>query len=346
MIPGISSGRNVLKENPMNGPGQRKKTRKDEKGRLWPVGYVLLFFLAAGFVLRLATGMPSYIGLMGVIGLFTALGLFLHRTLNRRRKTLGHHISLTAIGTGLFFGAGIFGRQNLQLEGLFFNLFLGIMGAGLVHYLVAKIVGPLFVGRLWCGWGCWTFAFLNLLPFKQAKGNAGSAPHSPFRTIFFLLSLGLVASLVFLGGYAPGEDWETTRAYLWFIGGNLLYFAGGVILAFVHKDNRAFCKFLCPITVILKLTGRLSLMKVGGTSVPCNECGACVTRCPMNIDIPGYIAHGRRVLSSECVLCRQCVATCPYGSVELTLGLDAGRRDLFAAKPTAGTKTAAGSGPT
>jgi polyferredoxin len=303
---------------------------KSSKGRQWPAVYVLLFFLTAGMVLWLFLKMPSYLILMGAIGLFSALGLLLHRALPRARKPIAHHVSLLAVGSGLFLGAGVFGKQNLQLEGLFFNIFLGIMGAGLIHYIVAKIIGPLFVGRLWCGWGCWTFAVLNLLPFKAAKGKAEPAPYSKLRPAFFLFSLGLVAVLVLGFRYAPGEEWQTTRAHVWFIGGNLLYFGAGVALAFAYKDNRAFCKILCPITTILKISGRFSLLKIGGTSVACNECGACVKRCPMNIDIPAYIAHGRRVLSSECVLCRQCVATCPYGSVELTLGLDAGRRDLIA----------------
>jgi len=148
-----------------------------------------------------------------------------------------------------------------------------------------------------------------------------------------LVSLALVAFLALKVGYAPGEEWKTTQAHLWFLGGNLVYYVSGVILVFVLKDNRAFCKILCPITPILKVTGRLSLLKIGGTKIPCNECGACVKRCPMNIDIPAYVAHGHRVLSSECVLCRQCVATCPYGSVDMSLGLDAGRKDLFESSP-------------
>ncbi|MGE5740947.1 MAG: 4Fe-4S binding protein, partial [Candidatus Aminicenantes bacterium RBG_16_66_30] len=291
------------------------------------------FFLTAGLLLWLALKMPSYLFLMGTIGLFSALGLVLHRSLSRKKKTLAHTISLLSIGLGLFFGAGLFGKQNLQLEGMFFNVFLGIMGAGLVHYLVAKIVGPLFVGRLWCGWGCWTFAVMNLLPYKKTKGEAGRAPYSTLRSFFFLLSLGLVALLVLRLGYNPGEDWKTTHAHVWFLAGSSLYLVLGAVLAFVYKDNRAFCKILCPITTILKVTGRFSLLKIGGTPVACNECGACVQRCQMNIDIPAYIAHGRRVLSSECVLCRQCVETCPYGSVDLTLGFDAGRKDLFEGRP-------------
>jgi polyferredoxin len=305
------------------------KSAGTAQGRLWPVAYVLLFFLAAGVILWRTLKMPSYLFLMGIIGAFTALGLFLHRTLSRRRKTTAHYVSLIAIGAGLFFGAGIFGRQNQQIEGFFFDLLLGLTGGALVHYLVAKIVGPLVVGRLWCGWGCWTFAFLNLLPFKRSKGKAKEAPYSVLRYAVFLFSLGLVAFLVLGIGYAPGADWKTTQAPLWYLGGNLLYFGAGAALAFAYKDNRAFCKILCPITVFLRTSGRFSLLKIGGTSVACNSCGACIKRCPMNIDIPAYITRGKRVLSSECVLCRQCVATCPYGSVELTLGLDAGLRDIF-----------------
>lgn len=302
------------------------------KGRLWPAAYALFFFLAAGTILWFVQDMPSYFFLMGAIGLFTALGLVLHRSLGRSRKPAAHHVALLAVGSGLFFGAGVFGKQNLQLEGLFFNLLLGLPGAGLVHYLVAKVVGPVLVGRLWCGWGCWTFAVMNLLPYKKSKGRARTAPYSTaVRTAFFLLSLGLVAVLVWKLGYNPGEDWETTQAHLWFLGGNLIYFSAGAVLAFIYRDNRAFCKVLCPVTAVLKVTGRLSLLKVGGTEVECNSCGACVKRCPMNIDIPAYITRGRRVLSSECVLCRQCVATCPYGAVDLTLGLDAGWKDLFPA---------------
>ena len=37
-----------------------------------------------------------------------------------------------------------------------------------------------------------------------------------------------------------------------FLMGNALYYIIGIILAFKLKDNRAFCKYICPITVFLK----------------------------------------------------------------------------------------------
>ncbi|MFB5625007.1 MAG: 4Fe-4S binding protein [Nitrosopumilus sp.] len=38
----------------------------------------------------------------------------------------------------------------------------------------------------------------------------------------------------------------------------MIYFTSAIILAYTLKDNRAFCKYLCPITAILKITSRFS----------------------------------------------------------------------------------------
>ena len=37
-----------------------------------------------------------------------------------------------------------------------------------------------------------------------------------------------------------------------FLAGNALYYLVGIVFAFMFQDNRAFCKYLCPITVFLK----------------------------------------------------------------------------------------------
>jgi len=48
--------------------------------------------------------------------------------------------------------------------------------------------------------------------------------------------------------------------------------------------------------------------------------------------IPAYITQGKRSSTPNAFSAGRCVATCPYGSVELTLGLDAGGKDLFSAE--------------
>ena len=47
-----------------------------------------------------------------------------------------------------------------------------------------------------------------------------------------------------------------------FIIGNILYYTVGIILAFAFKDNRAFCKYICPITVFMKPMSYFSLLRI------------------------------------------------------------------------------------
>ncbi len=47
-----------------------------------------------------------------------------------------------------------------------------------------------------------------------------------------------------------------------FIIGNVLYYVVGITLAFVCKDNRAFCKYICPITVFMNPMSYFSLVRI------------------------------------------------------------------------------------
>ncbi len=124
------------------------------------------------------------------------------------------------------------------------------------------------------------------------------------------------------------ESKSITELY-WLLAGNAIYYATGIILAFRLKDNRAFCKYVCPIPTILKVTTRFSLLKIRGNIEKCNECGACMKTCPMDIQILDYVKMGFRVLSTECILCQTCVNACPTGALKVSFGLDIGGRELL-----------------
>ena len=70
-----------------------------------------------------------------------------------------------------------------------------------------------------------------------------------------------------------------------FVIGNILYYVIGIILAFLFKDNRAFCKYLCPITVFLKPASYFSLVRVKCNVEKCISCGKCKRVCPMDVDV-------------------------------------------------------------
>ncbi len=244
--------------------------------------------------------------------------------------------TILAVGASLFAVSLALGR-NVQLEGLFFGVLTGVTVGAVVHYGL-KLMITLVFGRVWCGWACWTGALLDQLPFRKSAGWLRGGWRD-LRYAHFALSLVLVLSLVFGLGYARGAVGSGTvgsGAAVWFVIGNLFYWTAGIVLAFVLRDNCAFCKYVCPVSVVLKVAARPALVRVAGDAQACQNCEskACTTLCPMDIRIPDYVLAGQRVMSTECILCQQCVAICPPNTLRLSVGAGLSGSEWLEERPT------------
>ena len=301
------------------------KNRFNKKNLIVPVVVMLAFWVLAiwGFI---ASGYAQPLIMFGYIGTSLGIGLGLYVTLPKKKKPVGRRLTLFLVGLFLVGFAIFLGHENVQLEGAIFGLLTGVFQMGVIHYMIAKIFGPVLFGRMWCGWACWTVMILDLLPFKRPSGRL-PGNWGWFRYLHFGLSLMLVLLLVFVVGFRDGASGKI--AVIWFIIGNLLYYAIGLGLAYTFRDNRAFCKYVCPVSVPLKLTSRFSIIKIGGEAAKCNNCGACVKMCPMDVRIPEYILNGQRVLSTECSLCQTCTTVCARDALKLSFGFDLGGKDLL-----------------
>jgi polyferredoxin len=286
----------------------------------------MLAFWGLAVALWQTSGEIMALFFFGYIGTSVGVGLGLYAALPRKKKPLGRRLALFLVGTFLFGFAAVQNLENMQIEGFFFGLLAGIFQAAVVHYLIAKIFGPLLFGRLWCGWACWTVMILDLLPHNRSSGRLPGR-WGWLRYGHFGLSLGLVLLLWYGLGYRVGAIGLT--GLYWFLVGNALYYAVGVGLAVALKDNRAFCKYVCPVSVPLKLGSRFALLKVRGDAVTCNDCQACNKMCPMDIRISEYVLSGERVLSTECSLCQTCITVCSKGTLRLSLGFDLGGKELL-----------------
>lgn len=283
-------------------------------------GLALVAGLSAG-----GLPLPFY---YGYVVASAALGLALYAALREFDQPLRRRLVILLLGSSLFGAAAL--RDPLaalfQIEGLFFDLFAGVLFAAVIHYLIAKLLGPLIFGRVWCGWACWTAALLDQLPYKRSPGRL-TPGWGQLRYAHLGLSLGLVAALWLGLGYRPGHGGAPALA--WFLAGNALYDLLGVGLALALKDNRAFCKYACPVAVVLKLGAPYSLLKVRGSAERCCANGVCEKVCPMDIRITDYVQRGDRVSASECILCQACIAVCPEQALSLSFGLDGGGPDLL-----------------
>lgn len=255
-----------------------------------------------------------------------------HETSERLKKIILkiRRWTILCLGASLFAVALALGR-NVQIEGLFFGVLTGVTVGAVVHYGL-KLGVTLIFGRVWCGWACWTGAVLDQLPFRKSPGWLRGG-WSRVRYAHLALSLMLVLALVLGFGYARGA--LGSSAAIWFAAGNVFYWIAGIALAVGLRDNRAFCKYLCPVSAVLRLASRPALVRVAGDAGSCLACEskACTTLCPMDIRIPDYLASNRRVLSSECILCQQCVAICPPNTLRLSVGAEWGGLELLELRP-------------
>lgn len=120
-----------------------------------------------------------------------------------------------------------------------------------------------------------------------------------------LLAIFEIVAVLFLAHVGNME-----RIMFWsFIIGNLLYYVTGITLAFYFKDNRAFCKYVCPVTVFLKPMSYFSILRIKCNKDKCVSCGRCRQVCPMNVDMTDN--SRKRANGTECILCLECVKSCP-----------------------------------
>lgn len=290
------------------------------KNLMLPLVFLVIFWGLAIFIF-LQTGHLFYLFNFGYIGASVAIGIFLIQALPKRHKDWGRRTSQILVGGYMLIVLGFLGRENMQIEGFFMLLLSGVFAAATMHYLIAKIAGPLIFGRAWCSYACWTAMVLDLLPFKRPEQKR-IRYLGLVRYFHFFLSLCLVLCIWFILK-DPVEPQSATELY-WLIAGNILYYSLGLILAFRLRDNRAFCKYICPIPVLQKVTSRFSLLKVRVDPAKCIDCGRCEKVCPMDVKLLEYKNNRQRVLSTECIWCSTCTYECPAGAIRETAGFDAG----------------------
>lgn len=289
--------------------------------------FLLILFWAIALLLWQSTGNRFYLFNFGYIGTALGLGLGVYSVLPRRQKMWGRRLAQFLVGAYMLVFLGLVQRENMQIEGFFFYLLAGLFAGSVIHYLVAKVAGPLIFNRGWCGWACWTAMILDLLPFRRNKAGRLPAQWGRLRYLHFALSLGLVLTLWFVFGYRVHE--QSLSELYWLVIGNLLYYVIAIGLAFLLRDNRAFCKYVCPIPTMQKLPARYALLKISTDAAKCNQCGICTRVCPMDIRVADYAKNGQRVLSTECILCMECISACPQDALTSSFALDGAPLELL-----------------
>jgi len=288
----------------------------------------LLLPLGIGAGLSISLGILIWKGFFFIfswIGFCISLGNFISsKSIDR---DLGRRICILLIAPIFLVFFGVLQRENMQLEetvfyGAYF-LSAGIFTRVLIHFAIAKVFGPFIWGRGFCGWACWTAALLDWLPIKTNRPipTAWTWLRVPVLFVSVLIPFALIRQgYPYLERHILGDSgqWIQTHKwsqFLWFLTGNGLYYVLAIALAFIFGKQRAFCKILCPVSLVMKAQTKVSLIKITPSGNECTHCKKCNRQCPMDVDVESYIGSGAKITSSECILCGGCAHVCPANAI-------------------------------
>ena len=101
---------------------------------------LFLLFETVAITLWKAKGNLFYLLNFSYVGGCLALGTALFTA----GKRYARHFVQLAVGSYMLLYLGVISCENMQIEGFWYYLFLGVFEAVTIHYAVAKIFGPLF----------------------------------------------------------------------------------------------------------------------------------------------------------------------------------------------------------
>ena len=192
----------------------------------------------------------------------------------------------------------------------------------------------MFLGRVICGFLCPFGLIQELLykiPVKKLKKNKITQKLTLIK--YVILSIFVVVIPLFFGlrkqplpafckYICPAGTLEGAlmlmlhpdNADLRSLTGGIFYWKLAVLIAMVISCVfifRAFCRFICPLGAIYSLFSKIALLGVRVDMNRCNNCGACVKTCQMDI---------KRVGDRECIQCGECIDVCPEKAITFKAG--------------------------
>ncbi len=216
--------------------------------------------------------------LVDVLVLVGALLIASHLVLKRRSRPAVFGLMLFSLAYFGFYRKGcicsIGAIQNLSLA--FFNTGYTLPLSALIFF-VTPLVATLFFGRSFCAAVC-PFGAVQDLTLLRPIAIPPWLEHALryFAYVYLALAvwLGAMGSTFIICRYDPYVAIFRRNANM-----NLLIY-GGALLVIGFFVGRPYCRFLCPLGVILRQFSRLSKWRVRITPSTCNQCKLCEEACP------------------------------------------------------------------
>jgi cytochrome c oxidase accessory protein FixG len=198
---------------------------------------------------------------------------------------------------------------TLRIEELYLLLFFSL--SLVLFFLLATLI----FGRIWCGWACPQTTLSDLAEWLARRVNlkfSGLRVHGKRgNKILWHLALLLLALLVgsnLLWYFTKPEDFFRQLFSGQLHPAAVLTLVSMTVLTYFDLAllRRLFCRDICPygrFQTVLVDSATLALQLPAAEASRCINCGACVSICPMEIDI-------RQGYQIECINCGRCRDAC------------------------------------
>ncbi len=248
-----------------------------------------------------------------------------------------HRLPISLAGAGLLTAAAWYAVR----EGTIFNfheycplspvcvLFTtpanGILWPWGAFFFGTLLISALFLRRLFCGWFCPVGLAQDLLYLpRRLMKKSPARPATAGQRIASLASRSIVLAATIFAPFLTGAMLFAQFCPMIRIG-DVLYrsdLAGGILtlgtlVVGSLLIERFFCRFVCPLGLLLGWSGRIGAkvfptLTVHKTCKAGDKCGKCGGACPMKIDL---CAADGALDDAECILCLTCVTQCRCYSI-------------------------------
>lgn len=202
--------------------------------------------------------------------------------------------------------------------------------------LVGLLITAVLLKSSFCGWICpfgtlqeWIMGLSRLLQrnvpgLGRLARAVRSRPHPALAALdrwLRWLKYGVLALILYYTiavGRMVFRDYDPYAALISLPEG-IIWPAFAVLIAVVVLGffvERPWCRYLCPLSSVIGLVGKLAPVKIERTASLCKGCNICEVRCPVGLPV----ASADRITAVDCNNCLKCIEACPRGgTLELRL---------------------------
>lgn len=247
----------------------------------------------SGYKLPVTTQAPPRAAMLGYIDVAVLAGALVLASLLAHRWRSRKGILVLSLASLAYFG--LYRKGCICAIGAIQNIALGladpsyIVPLPAIAFFVLPLAFALVSGRVFCGAVCPMGAIQELVLLRPVKLPLW-AQHGLRMIAYVYLAAAVLfaatASAFVICQYDPFVGFFRLSA------GMAMLVLGGAVLLLGLFVARPYCRFLCPLGVLLGHTARVSMTRVKITPADCIQCRLCEDSCPYGAILPSTQVDG------------------------------------------------------